>query len=57
MMIQTSLNNLYLLEGTLEGHRGAIVCLSATEDGSILASGGDRQDHLECFSWLKVHRY
>ena len=43
MMTQSppSLNNLYTLEGKLNGHRGAIACLSVIDDGGILASGGD----------------
>jgi hypothetical protein len=35
-----SLNGRYTLECTLRGHRGAILCLATTDDGSILASGG-----------------
>jgi hypothetical protein len=35
-----SLNGRYTLECTLTGHRGAILCLAATDDGSILASRG-----------------
>ena len=36
-----SLNSRYTLQGRLRGHSGAILCLSATEDGKI-ASGGER---------------
>ncbi|KAJ6540095.1 WD40-repeat-containing domain protein [Mycena sp. CBHHK59/15] len=30
----------YTFRGTLQGHVGAVVCLGATEDGKLLASGG-----------------
>ncbi|KAK0479120.1 WD40-repeat-containing domain protein [Armillaria novae-zelandiae] len=30
----------YALENTLRGHRGAVLCLSATTSGAMLASGG-----------------
>lgn len=35
-----SKNQNYALHGALHGHSGAVVCLDATEDGKLLASGG-----------------
>ncbi|KIK55397.1 hypothetical protein GYMLUDRAFT_248647 [Collybiopsis luxurians FD-317 M1] len=35
-----SKQNRYDLAGKLSGHVGAVLCLSVTEDGSLLASGG-----------------
>ena len=54
----SSLANPYKLEGTLKGHKGAVLCLSVTDDGGILASGGDYLlDWRGCvFSGLKVYR-
>ncbi|KAJ7037649.1 WD40-repeat-containing domain protein [Mycena alexandri] len=34
-----SKNQNYALHGALQGHSGAVVCLGATEDGKLLASG------------------
>jgi hypothetical protein len=36
----SSLNKKYTLQGTLKGHRSAILCLRVSDDGKILASGG-----------------
>ncbi|KAF7324373.1 WD40 repeat-like protein [Mycena venus] len=36
----SSRNQEYLFHGTLVGHTGALVCIAATEDGKLAASGG-----------------
>ncbi|KAK7000155.1 WD40 repeat-like protein [Favolaschia claudopus] len=36
----SSKNQNFVVQGTLDGHRGAILCLGTTEDGKFAASGG-----------------
>lgn len=37
----SSKNNVYAWHGTLQGHLGPIISLGATDDGKLLASGGE----------------